>query len=181
MIDYGCCACWLNCSLCSWLRDLQRCEHCLASGDFGREPRPLSAHGFAQRKRHVPALMESIPLTKYAVIEPKASELFHPEWVVPSVVPVCLTSVIIGALLKRCLKTCCGKNWGQVVVLSTFDGRLGREMGDIGVIELLSLRCQVIESHKTVSGRCPRRLRIERLKKRYESQEPWQTVIWYIV
>mmetsp|Transcript_87057 Transcript_87057/g.177869 ORF Transcript_87057/g.177869 Transcript_87057/m.177869 type:complete len:989 (-) Transcript_87057:358-3324(-) len=65
-----------------------------------REPRPLSAHGFAQRKRHVPALMESIPLTKYAVIEPK-----------------------------------------------------------------------VIESHKTVSGRCPRRLRIERLKKRYESQD----------
>eukprot|EP00435_Cladocopium_sp_Y103_P045883 s2661_g13.t1 len=66
-----------------------------------REPRPLSANGFAQRKRHVPALMlEASPLTKYAVIEPK-----------------------------------------------------------------------VIESHKTVSGRCPRRLRIERLKKKYESQD----------
>ena len=31
--------------------------------------------------------------------------------------------------------------------------------------------CQVMESHRSVAGRCPRRLRIERLKKKYESQE----------
>jgi len=66
-----------------------------------REPRPLSANGFAQRKRHVPALTpDSSSLPKYAVIEPK-----------------------------------------------------------------------VMESHRTVAGRCPRRLRVERLKKKYESQD----------
>ena len=32
---------------------------------------------------------------------------------------------------------------------------------------------QVLEGHRAIAGRCPRRLRIERLKRKYESQDAY--------